>query len=217
MTDFQFSRFLLLSMSRFAFLCAALALSAGCGNDSEKGGEGTAGDEGKSPAKARPKFKQEVDWSSAREQTAGPLKVKIDSVEIGPAPIGNEQAGYQPSGERYLLVRLTLANIGQESRLRYSGWSTPGAAIGGHVGRLLDENDKSYPAKTDFGDEKHVQGQVRKPTDILQTRPLTEVLVFAAPPDDVQQLRLELPASVVLEDGSLRFAIPAVVIQRSVQ
>jgi hypothetical protein len=131
-------------------------------------------------------------------------KVYVKQVELKTAK------GEVISEEKYLVIYLRLINATGSSRIVYNSWGRSGAS-GSHTPRLWDSRGKVYrPA--DLGSGVQVARQLRRSV-LLPGKPLADVLVFEAPAEGVDYLRLELPASAFEGAGKLRLQIPASMIE----
>jgi len=166
-------------------------------------------------APAQPKFKRQLQWNdAAREVRHGDLSLRVESVELGPAwTRSSADDDFAPTAEKFLLVKVTLGNIGPERKLHYLGWGSFSASVNGTTGRLLDEDNHRYASRS-FGNGVEVRGRVSRSEDIVQDKPVEDTLVFEPPPPDAGTLRLELPAENVGGSGHIRLEIPATAIDR---
>ncbi len=141
-------------------------------------------------------------WINASREAAqqGVFRVRIRSAVIQPVPLEGG-AGKRRWGERSLLLRLRLANVGADRLVRYVGW---GAGPDRPV--LVDSLGQKYPAR-DFGTGWSVVGQVRRAA-LPGGRWADDVLAFAAPPAGVAFLRLSLSAAAFGGQGELRLELP---------
>lgn len=196
----------------------ALLLCTACTSDVPNGAAfrpETTGDKTAGAAPAQPEFKRQLQWSdAAREVRHGDLALRVESVERGPAwTRTSAEDDFAATPEEYLLVRVTLQNVGSERKLHYLGWGSFSASVNGTTGRLVDEHNRTYRSRS-FGNGVQVRGRVSRSVDIVEGKPVEDTLVFEPPPADVQTLHLELPAENFGGSGHLRLEIPAAAIGR---
>ncbi len=189
-------------------LVAFAVLLWGCNSgDSGSGDPADSANNDSGAADSLPAFQRKFDWGESSEQTLGPLRVKIQSIESMPVEIRNpDDEDFGPTPESYLVIKLNLENIGEERKLEYIPWASASAAFNDLMGRLSDQNKKRYDAKT-FGQGVEVQGQLIKKTSLIKGEPIDDLLIFENVASDAKVLLLELPGGGFGEKESLRFQI----------
>lgn len=154
-----------------------------------------------------------ADWPDGTQQdvTHGDLSVRITSAEVGPVAL--TQAGRRSlSADKHLIVRLRLRNTGATKTINYKDWADKDPLNDEHAGTLEDNFGDSYE-QVSFPAGSTVDGQLKRAT-IQAGKAAEDVLVFDKPAENVEYLRLELPASAIGGDGKLRLRIPAEAIRR---
>src|SRR5262249_22010796 len=133
------------------------------------------------------------------------VRVGITSVAVDYVDVDG-LGGARESKDKLLLIRLRIENVSQTRKVEYLGWGAGSRIFDGHAPKLKDNFGNTY-RRIDFGLATHVRGQVSSES-IHPGKGVDDVIVFEAPINRVQFLRLELPASAVGEPGKLRFQIP---------
>jgi len=129
------------------------------------------------------------------------LFVRVDSVQSDRLP--------DKGDTRYLLVHLRLSNSGQGRSIAFAGFSK-----NHHVPVLMDDSGHAYPFVEQRRGRKIINGPVvyevpdAKVVQLLPTRLMDYMLVFAAPPEKVGPLKLEVPASAWGRTGVCKFRCP---------
>lgn len=225
MTDTRADR-LPLVPSKPALASVATILSllcwAGCGNSqSERPLQPDSPTRGDA---SQPGFRQAAWDDAGREATQDGLQLRIERVAIEPVTLvqastakGRDAAEAAAEANRtthpLLMIQLRLENVSEETKLRYIGWASPSAALGGITARLQDEQGKPIRLHA-FPQGMAAADQVVRPTDIIRGEPLADILVFEVPPARSSQYLLELPAENFGGDGNVRLKIPAAAIER---
>src|SRR5215467_9090082 len=102
------------------------------------------------------------------------------------------------------MIGLRITNAGIARKLDYLSWGGNTRAQDKPV--LRDEQGRPYAEKA-FAAGWTIKGHVAS-ASIPPGKTLDDILVFEAPPTNVQSLRLELPAAAVGAEGQLRMEIP---------
>jgi hypothetical protein len=129
------------------------------------------------------------------------LFIRVDSVEADRLP--------DKGDTRYLLVHLRLSNSGQGRTIALAGFSRDQ-----HVPVLRDDSGHAYPFLEQRRGRKIIKGPVvyevpdAKTLRVPPSRLVDYLLVFAAPPDKVGALNLEVPASAWDRTGVCKFRCP---------
>jgi hypothetical protein len=198
-----------MSIRRVLTTCV-LTLLAGCGTPSDAPRKNTpskADTATESPAKSP--LQEGGPWLDAQGQEIkdGDLKLRIDAAEIAPVKL-QAKAGegeFAPTAEKYLIVRLTLTNVGEKRKLEYIGWGSFAAQLGGNSPTLTDEQRRTYKLVT-FGQEAAVEGRLNS-VNLVQGQGKQDLIVFQAPPADVSTLFLTLPGENVGGKEPIRLRI----------
>jgi hypothetical protein len=149
-------------------------------------------------------------WVDASKDAAkhGDVRVRVTSVTLGPVDLNGNDRKTEKSLHDNLQIRLVIENTSAEKNVDYKGWSI---GAGPDVATLKDNAFATYPAA---GFAKQVKGQIRKSEPIKPAQSLEDILVFQAPLNNPQELRLELPATAFGGLGKIKFRIPAAMIKR---
>jgi hypothetical protein len=156
--------------------------------------------------------REAADWVDASQEAAthGDVRVRVTSVTLGRVALegGNEAA--QKSAEHNLVIRLAIENTSAATDITYNGWGGK-AGFDPDAATLKGPPVFNYPA---VSFTQKVKGQVSSPRIIKPGQSLTDVLVFQAPMNNPDELRLELPASAFGGIGRIKFRISAAMIKR---
>jgi hypothetical protein len=150
-----------------------------------------------------------VDASRAAVQQ-NDVRIQLTAVSVAPVEMYKVQSKPKFSEQKYLLVRLRTFNVGAGRQLPYETWNAAGR--GPQPLTLTDNLGKSYALKSADPDWKMTEQPHRDP--VAPGRFTDELLVFEAPPADVEFLHLELPASACGGHDTYRLAIPRAMIKR---
>jgi hypothetical protein len=153
------------------------------------------------------------EWIDASKSSAerGPMTVKLASAEIGiPRLIARATGQVARPQDEHLSLELELRNRSQTEKLEYTSWNVQDAGVG-----LADDRRQPLPMKS-FGSRGYeIDGQLEGSKGSLNPgEVIRDVLLFEAPAERAEHLRLELPASAFGEQGSLRFEIPMSMVVR---
>jgi hypothetical protein len=148
------------------------------------------------------------EWADAGRTALqqGQVTVQVDEVTVASVPITSSETK-KGKADASLVIRLRIQTM-------------PGPRGGAASGDLAALKDTHRPALTDAAGKAYALLDVQaggtpdKGRRVLQFGLASRVLVFEAPPADVQFLRLELPAAAWGGSGTYRFAIPGSLIQR---
>jgi hypothetical protein len=177
-----------------------------------------------------------IDASSGPVQH-GDVRLQVASVTVRNVRIRDVLNEETVSPTKYLTITLQIDNTSTASRIDFLGWSggmanrltlaelSAGAGDskvkGTDMSSARDANAASLkdnfgklcePISPGFGAQ--IPGQIRTATSVAPGKRLGDLLVFEPPMDEVQFLRLELPAAAFGETGVLRLQIPKGMIRR---
>lgn len=131
--------------------------------------------------------------------------VKVSSARL--ERVGLESQGRRLlSDQRYLVIRVQLANNGVERVIEYKSWRGYQSASGNARVVLQDSAGRTI-ASAGFPADTHLVGAVRE-ARIFPDKSLDDLLVFQPPVGDYQHLDLILPGQAVGVQGDFRFRIP---------
>jgi hypothetical protein len=154
-----------------------------------------------------------ADWVDASKDAAlhGDAQVRVTSVTIGPVEMDMENGDVEKSATDNLIVRLVIKNTSPDGKeIDYKGWRTK-SKLDRDAATLRDNGLFTYPPAIL---NRPVKGQVRSTQPIKPGESLEDVLVYHAPRNNPNDLRLELPATAFGGIGTIKFRIPSSMIKR---
>lgn len=161
------------------------------------------------PGKTQQTTNEGGDWVDAERFTArqGEVCIAVTLARVGRIPLAQfREEG--TSKENLLAIDVRISNSGQTHKIDYRTWGHDGFDLLGSRSPQLHDNFKNRYRGISFGFGTEVVGQV-KDEAIYPGKWLDDVLVFERPLENIQYLRLELPASAFGGKGAIRFQIPA--------
>jgi flagellar biosynthesis GTPase FlhF len=120
---------------------------------------------------------------------------------VEPAPV-REFGRTRVSGQRLLLVRLSIENTSAAKKVDYRGWGS-----GLLTGPVAHDDHENHYRSIDFGIGAHPIGQVIEES-IHPGGKVEDLLVFEPPIAQAEYLTLALPGDNVDEPGTIRFLLP---------
>lgn len=153
--------------------------------------------------KPSPPIIAEQEWLNAGAYNAqlGEVRIRVANVRIDFIELA-DFGRPSKSAEKLLRIELLIENLSDSKKLDYRGWH--GNAF--LADASLTDNFKNRYRATGFGVTKIV-GQIRSES-VYPGKSLSDVLVFEAPVDKAEFLRLELDGANIGETGKIRFEIP---------
>jgi hypothetical protein len=189
------------------------------------------------PRQASPKKGPSWVDASKRGVQQGDIRVEIGGVAERNVKVRDVLGEETVSPTKYLTIQVILSNTSTTRKIDFLGWSGAGAtplalsdllggansnkanatetvaAAGRNAASLMDDHGNSYKRITlELGGQ--IPGQINAATSIYPEKQLEDLLVFEPPIDNIQFLRLELPAGAFGGTGSLYLQIPKAMIQR---
>jgi len=148
---------------------------------------------------------KEITWLPADQPIqVENVSVEILSAKIGPAPVIDKSGEASQYGRNFVLVTIGIQNVDEKDELKYASWGTKGP-INEDVS-LSDAQGKRYAR---FRPSNYrIKGELGQET-LAPSASVEDVLVFQAPDDLAEGLRLQLPCAAFGEEGSLYLEIPA--------
>ncbi len=148
-------------------------------------------------------------WLDASKDTAtaGPVRVRVVSVQVDKPRILRNTGRSATPPEDFLIVTIELINTDPAKKMVHAGWGGRTGAIPGVS--LVDNHGNPYKARTFPGGT--IEGQ-QSNVSLYADEPLSDRLVFERPVPAATYLRLTLPAAAFRQDGALRFQIPKAMI-----
>ena len=146
---------------------------------------------------------EEIKWLSTEQPIQiENVRIEILSAEIGPVRLISE------SGEiherHFLQITIGVENVDEKNELKYTSWGVRGPTSAGLT--LSDIQGKRY--LTVRPRSSRIEGQLTEET-LAPSTSVEDVLVFQAPADPANGLRLQLPCAAFGEAGSLYLELPA--------
>jgi hypothetical protein len=148
----------------------------------------------------------EIEWIDASKgvMQVEDLWLQVTGVSLEQVEL-EYQGRKQRTEQRFLVVRVQMANNGTQRRLEYQGWAeTPYASNAS--ASLRDGRGRAVP-QHQFAGSYRVTGQLQQGF-IMPGKHLDDVLVFEPPPEGFEYLRLELPLVAFGREGVARWQIP---------
>jgi len=151
-------------------------------------------------------------WTDATRAALqqGPVRVQVASAAVAVVPFQGARPTF--SKEKYLIVRLLIQHTGGGGLIDYAHWRA-GDSDQESVRPTLTTLQGNTLPRTAFASAEVPLGQVSR-VSLHPGRFLEDVLVFAAPEEKVEGLRLRLPATPWQGTGELKFLVPGAMIQR---
>ena len=152
-------------------------------------------------------------WASAKEVVQqGDTRIRINAVTIQKIPLMNLGRSTQ-SEDDLLAVNVQVLNTSTTKKANYESWRGKPFSIDRDAANMTD-NFGNTLKRINFGIGTEVDGAVNGTESIYPEKLLSDILVFEAPIDGTEYLRLELPAQNFGGSGSIRFEIPRDMIER---
>ena len=140
-----------------------------------------------------PPPKVEPEWADAgKPVTLGDIRVQVTKVAVGKVPLKGIGDDESKSEDDLLMVKVNIVNTNPTKKVDYRSWSGENISFDRDYATLKDNFDNSY-RRIGFGFSSHPVGAVKGSESIYPNKVVTDVLVFEAPLDTVQFLKLELP------------------------
>jgi hypothetical protein len=149
------------------------------------------------------------EWVDARRATLQQGRVRVEVAEAWIGPALKKEGRESAAGWLYVRVRLYRSRTGAEIAAGAFGqslvWNDSGRATVRDTAGTVFEQLPYRPPAAKGGGASSASG--------LSLDVADEVLAFAGPPPTAGGIRLELPGAAWGGSGSLRFAVPAEMIQ----
>ena len=168
---------------------------------------------------ARPERVEEVvdagppRWSDAREVSLllRGLKLRVENAEFGEILAKDDEHHVIPTdGQKYLAVFVTVKNVGQEPVEYHSWYAHGGRTLPKLQPTLTDGAGHTFPLKK-FTGVAQIKGHTPS-AKLARGDEISDVIIFHVPDDvprdEVQFLRLKLPAFATGGEGFFRFEMP---------
>jgi hypothetical protein len=115
-----------------------------------------------------------------------------------------------PSDDRWLVIRVQIANTGASRRIDYQSWADGSKEPAAHAAVLRDQAERLLRQRSFV--PAGVVGQVASGY-VFPGKALDDVLVFEPPPGRFDYLRLELPLAALGDEGHVRLQLPRTMIK----
>jgi hypothetical protein len=206
-----------------------LVAVAGAGQDEEP----------KNPALPKAPPEKEVRWIDASKGRIrqGDIRVEIGAVTVRNVKVKDLLGEETISPTKNLTIQVFIDNMSTTRKIDFLGWSGAGAnafaltdllgggsgskanasealaAAGRNAASLTDDVENSYKRITlELGGQ--IPGQISTATSIYPGTRVEDLLVFEPPIDNVQFLRLKLPAGAFGGTGTLCLQVPKSMLRR---
>jgi len=175
----------------------------------------------------------EIIWTDALQPAEfGDLRVRVVSVGINEVRLDDTlslaiEGRSRRKKEKVLQVRLSFENISASKKMDYVGFAS-GSLLGQGAGALLGAGAQqaiasAAPALADNLGNSYQQQMVNasgtdllgglQPRSMYPGKSLEDTLTFQPPVPQFEYLRLELPGAGIGQEGTVRFQIPAKMVQ----
>jgi hypothetical protein len=154
-----------------------------------------------------------VVWNSATNAIRiGDVLVQVKRLRV--ATVALQDLFGKPAESKSVLLAVTVAvtNVSAGKKLDYRTWRGMRFGIDDSTAKLTDDNDNNYK-RINFSASTTVIGGVESES-IYPGEGLTDVIVFEKPVEVAKWLHLALPAENIKAEGTIRFEIPDVMIER---
>jgi hypothetical protein len=170
--------------------------------DRHKGAPEQPGSGGAPPATHGPQW---ADASKGAVQQ-GHLQVRVANTSIDKVPLKDVFREGTTSKDDLLMIKLELLNTNPTKKMEYRSWAGGDFSLDRDYATLKDNFGNSYKRIT-FGLSAYPVGAVQRSASIYPNKSVTDVLVFEVPLENIEYLRLELPAKNFDGTGMLRLQI----------
>jgi len=151
-------------------------------------------------------------WASARQAVRqGHMQIKIKKCAFGKVAVASVMDESESKGS-LLAITLDITNLSETKKVTYRTWRGGDFVIKRDYATLTDSFGNSYQRIT-FGFSTKPKGAVASES-VYPAKTIQDVLVFEAPIEKAEHLRLELPAENVGGKGMFRLQIPKDMIER---
>jgi hypothetical protein len=167
------------------------------------------------PVPPNPKVQEQEQekWASAKNAVQqGDLRIRVKKVAIQKIPLKNLGSSSE-SADDLLAVYLQVTNTSPTKKVNYQTWRGKQISFERDSATLTDNFDNVLK-RINFGFGTEVEGAVESTESIYPGKELDDILVFEAPIDATEYLRLELPAKNFGGTGNIRLQIPNNMIER---
>lgn len=161
----------------------------------------------------QPPPQPEEQWASAKEAVQqGDIRIRVKRVAVQKIPLSSLGQSSQ-SEDDLLAVYLQVTNASKTKKADYLTWRGKPISIERDSATLQD-NFENVLKRINFGFGTEVVGGVQSTESIYPGKEVEDVLVFEAPIDATEYVRLELPAANFGGTGNIRLQIPNDMIER---
>lgn len=165
------------------------------------------------PPSPQPQPEPEQQWASAKEAVQqGDIRIRVKRVAVQKIPLSNLGRSTE-SEDDLLAVYLQVTNASKTKKADYLTWRGKPISIERDSATLQDNFDNVLK-RINFGFGTEVVGGVQSTESIYPGKEVDDILVFEAPIDATEYVRLELPAANFGGTGNIRLQIPKDMIER---
>jgi hypothetical protein len=151
----------------------------------------------------------EGDWLDVTKGSweRGDVRVTVSSVNLGPVTLKGPKDKQKPTKENYLVITVQVRNSGVARMFNYQSWNEKPATPEAPIMKLTDSTGKELKPAT-FPEGWDLPGRGTSGS-VVPGRTLDDLLVFEAPAEAVETLKLELPFEAFGEKGpAVRLLVP---------
>lgn len=160
-----------------------------------------------------PQQKEDEKWASAKDVVQqGDIRVQVTKVAIQNIPLDHLGRSSE-SEDRLLAVYLRVSNTSKTKKVSYLTWRGKPISFERDAATLADNFDNVLK-RINFGFGNDVKGAVKSTESIYPGKEVDDILVFEAPIDATDYVRLELPAANFGGTGNIRLQISSDMIER---
>jgi hypothetical protein len=165
------------------------------------------------PVPPAPQAQEQEKWADAKNAVQqGDLRIRVKKVAIQKIPLVNLGRDSE-SADDLLAVYLQVTNTSPTKKVNYQTWRGKQISFERDSASMTDNFDNTLK-RINFGFGTEVEGAIKISESIYPGKEIDDILVFEAPIDATQYLRLELPAQNFGGTGNIRLQIPNNMIER---
>jgi hypothetical protein len=139
--------------------------------------------------------------------TQGDMKVTVYRVHIGSVNNNDALGRPQETQDQFFTIYLAVANLSSTKKLDFQTWRGAPSGIGDGSAQLTDINGNDYKL-INITPSQENGNSYPDSISIYPQKEVHDAVVFELPVENIEWLRLELPAENFGSDGMLRFEIP---------
>lgn len=161
---------------------------------------------------AGPEKKVDQEWPDATTSAVEQDNIQVRVVGVTIDFVQGKSFGDFKSQEKLLKIELVIENKHTNRKISFEGWGSSSTFLADDAPHVSDNFGNAYK-RISFGLGSRIDGQASSES-IYPGKQAKDLLVFEAPVENVDYLRLELPATNFGGTGKLRLQIPKTMIHR---